>query len=166
MGYSLAILLAVELGGLLLIYVILRERFRRSLLAASQTREMRDEVDRLIVELNQTTDRNIVLIEDRIASLNELLGKADKKIGLLRRETERHEMGVRVYDSLGGVGAKPSEGVEDRTQPLQGAQGASPEAVMKLARAGFSPSLISTRLGIPLGEVELIISLERRKGGA
>ena len=164
MGYTIAVLLAVELGGLALVYVVLRERIRRSLSSVSQIREIRDEVDRLIVELNQTTDRNIALVEDRIAALNELLGKADKKIGLLRRETEKHEMGQRVYESLGEVGSRPRAGAETRKQPQQA--GASPEAVLELHRAGFSPSLISARLGIPTGEVELIISLEHRKAGS
>jgi len=35
---------------------------------------------------------------------------------------------------------------------------------VRLARGGFAPSLIAARVGVPLGEVELIISLEQRKG--
>jgi hypothetical protein len=37
---------------------------------------------------------------------------------------------------------------------------------MMLYRAGFSASLIASRVGAPVGEVELIISLEQRKGQA
>jgi hypothetical protein len=40
------------------------------------------------------------------------------------------------------------------------------QRVMMLYRAGFSPSLIASRVGAPVGEVELIISLEQRKGQA
>jgi len=40
------------------------------------------------------------------------------------------------------------------------------ERVIMLHRAGFSPTLIAGRVGVPLGEVELIISPEQRKGQA
>ncbi len=32
-----------------------------------------------------------------------------------------------------------------------------------LSRSGFSAALIAARVGVPLGEVELIISLERQR---
>ncbi len=165
MVLAVLILLAVEIGGLLVIYAVLRERVRRGTSAAAQSQELRDEVSRLVVELNQTTDRNIALVEDGIARLNELLARADKKIGLLRRESEKRDMGVQVYSRL----------AEGREAAGQGATAAMPEPasaeaadahgrVLQLARGGFAPSLIAARVGIPLGEVELIISLERRKG--
>ncbi|MBE3065448.1 MAG: hypothetical protein IMZ69_10585, partial [Spirochaetes bacterium] len=97
MVLAILILLAVEMGGLLVIYAVLRERVRRGISDAAQSQELRDEVSRLVVELNQTTDRNIALVEDGIASLNESLARADKKIGLLRRESEKHDMGMQVY---------------------------------------------------------------------
>jgi DNA-directed RNA polymerase specialized sigma24 family protein len=37
------------------------------------------------------------------------------------------------------------------------------QRVVMLSRSGFSASLIAARVGIPLGEVELIISLERQR---
>ena len=61
---------------------------------------MREEVDRLQVELNQTTNRNVTLIEDRLNALSEALGKADKKILLFRREAEKQEMSGKLYTEL------------------------------------------------------------------
>ena len=95
MWYTVLITLVLDVGGLLLIYALLRDRVRRATSRDAHIAEIRDEVSRLLVELNRTTDRNIALIEDRIASLNELLSSADKKIGLLRRETEKHDVGPR-----------------------------------------------------------------------
>jgi hypothetical protein len=100
MWYSVLITLVLDIGGLLLIYVLLRDRVRRAASANSHIAEIRDEVSRLLVELNQTTDRNIALMEDKIASLNELLSAADKKLGLIRRETEKHDVGTQVYSRL------------------------------------------------------------------
>jgi hypothetical protein len=205
MWYTILIMLVVDLGGLLLVYVLLRDRVRRATTANAQIAEIRDEMSRLVVDLNQTTDRNIALIEDRIASLNELLSAADKKIGLLSREIEKHDLGTRMYSRLAGgqpsraagaaaprvaepvgapimVPAEPSRtrGAAERAVPAVeiAADGKPPlsvelsekpdlhQRVMMLQRAGFAPPLIASRVGAPLGEVELIISLERRKGQA
>ena len=228
MWYTILIMLIIDVGGLLLVYVLLRDRVRRATTAEAQISEIRDEVSRLVVELNQTTDRNIALIEDRISSLNEQLSVADKKIGLLRREIEKHDVGTQVYNRLGE--ARPRAPVPPPLPPLavelsepapggeeprvggrewqQAAEARAPEEdgrgpagqeavslgargtaaagclapaprgpagrreetndlrdrVMLLFKAGFAASLIASRVGVPLGEVELIISLEQRKG--
>jgi hypothetical protein len=213
MWYTILITLVLDVGGLLLVYVLLRDRVRRATSAEAQIAEIRDEVSRLVVELNQTTDRNIALVEDRIASLNEQLSVADKKIGLLRREIEKHDVGAQVYNRLGETRPKqppplpplsvelsekaPTEGRDELASAADGraaegraaedpmpsmsrpagpsarsavraeqgsASGDLRERVMLLFRAGFAPSLIAGRVGVPLGEVELIISLEQRKG--
>jgi hypothetical protein len=232
MWYTVLITLVLDIGGLLLIYVLLRDRVRRAASANSHIAEIRDEVSRLLVELNQTTDRNIALMEDKIASLNELLSAADKKLGLIRRETEKHDVGTQVYSRLVegrsrgtsaqaqtiakmpqprqereavAAGMPPavaaetpqapgaqsplavelSERPENRTgraastaQPRQKREGVAAgmppsvaadsadlqQRVMMLHKAGFAASLIAGRVGIPLGEVELIIALEQRKG--
>ena len=192
MALTIIILLAVEIGGLAIVYVVLRERLRRAASAAAQSRELREEVGRLVVELNQTTERNVALVEDAVARLNELLGKADKKIGLLRREADRHDGGMELYARLESTRARgaqesprvvpaasrthsPGAGVQpDATKarfappPLAAAPEAGPadvrEEAVRLGRRGFAPALIAQRLGLPLGEVELIVSLDRRRG--
>jgi len=255
MWYTVLITLILDIGGLLLIYVLLRDRVRRAASSDAHIAEIRDEVSRLLVELNRTTDRNIALIEDRIASLNELLSSADKKIGLLRRETEKHDVGTQIYSRLaegrsrvsgarspmvqprrelddaapqpphereetqgpaaaeavapGLMGAAEeagaaaavaagraspplavelSESPENRpgSGSLRGAQGRGDtgaaggtaagaaagrppdlqQRVVMLHNAGFAASLIASRVGVPLGEVELIIALQERKGRA
>jgi hypothetical protein len=260
MWYTVLITLILDIGGLLLIYVLLRDRVRRAASSDAHIAEIRDEVSRLLVELNRTTDRNIALIEDRIGSLNELLSSADKKIGLLRRETEKHDVGTQIYSRLAegrsrvsgaqaqisrsrrereesaqpsrerqemaqeaaveeagavaagmpqgvaagmpqprqeregvaagmppgvaaGGGAPPlavelSDGPENRIgrnnlresqEPDRAAAGKPPDLqqrVVMLHNAGFAASLIASRVGVPLGEVELIIALQERKGRA
>ncbi len=223
MWYTVLVTLVVDIGGLLLVYALLRDRVRRATSAAAQIAELRDEVSRLVVELNQTTERNIGLMEDRIGSLNELLAAADRKIGLLHREMEKHDVGAQVYSRLtggrgsaggaqgsgsaaqgsgtaaqGGQRAQPvprgvrqpvagkgtpvpplSVELSDRASPSAAARGSSgddanagegPETradlhqrVVMLSQSGFSAALIAGRVGIPLGEVELIIALERQR---
>ncbi len=208
MWYTVVITLVVDVGGLLLVYTLLRDRVRRATSAAAQMAELREEVSRLVVELNQTTERNVALLEDRISGLSDLLAAADRKIALLQREIEKHDVGVKVYSKLAegaSSSAAPqrqgpsretllrealpqeapprqepprqeprlsvelSERVEEgrkRTEPSAGAP--SPKAdvhqkVVMLSRSGFSAPLIAARVGMPLGEVELIISLERQR---
>jgi hypothetical protein len=222
MWYTILISLVVDFGGLLIVYLVLRDRVRRATSVESRVSEIRDEVSRLLVELNRATDRNIALMEDRITALNEGISTADKKIGLLRRETEKHDVGAQIYSRLaegrypraergavpadagaegpgdeqpdnphGAERARRAQAVPDAPRPpvprpaerpavgqreppapslaveLSGT--AAPDVrqrVMMLFRAGFSPSLIAGRVGAPVGEVELIISLEQRKGQA
>ena len=249
MWYTILITLVVDFGGLLFVYLLLRDRVRRATSVESRMAEVREEVSRLLVELNQATDRNIALMEDKITALNAAISTADKKIGLLRRETEKHDVGSQIYSRLaegrhhraaaavpaaaesagyrtaeGGFGDAESAGYRDAEstgfggeQGMQDAESAgyrdaesagvrdlrparssrppleAPRAVvarpaepttplavelsgaaatdvrqrvMMLYRAGFSPSLIASRVGAPVGEVELIISLEQRKGQA
>jgi len=243
MWYTILITLVVDFGGLLFVYLLLRDRVRRATSVESRMAEVREEVSRLLVELNQATDRNIALMEDKITALNAAISTADKKIGLLRRETEKHDVGSQIYSRLaegrhhraaaavpaaaesaeyrtaeanppstsaGGFGDAESAGYRDAESagyrdaesagvrdlrparssrpPLEApravvARPAEPttplavelsgaaatdvrQRVMMLYRAGFSPSLIASRVGAPVGEVELIISLEQRKGQA
>jgi hypothetical protein len=176
---TLLILVAVNVVGYLVIYLLLKERVRRAASPAAQMEGLRDEVNRLVIELNQTTDRNIALIEDRIASLMELLGSADKKIGLMRKESEKHEVGARIYgrilaaktpvpdaapSSFAGFTERPPRAGESVPGSGPGIRAESiRDQVIALHNAGFSASVISARVGAPLGEVELIIALEERK---
>jgi hypothetical protein len=153
---TIFILIAVNVAGYFVIFALLGRRLDRR---ASPDSRIREEVNRLMVELNQTTDRNIALIEDRVAGLTDLLSRADKKIGLLRRENEKHDMGARVYGRIAQPGIPdPPAGAKDSDEPAD-----IREKVLALYRAGFSASLIATRVGAPRGEVELILSLESRK---
>jgi DNA-binding NarL/FixJ family response regulator len=157
-----ALIAALFAGGFLGVYLVLKRRLARALSAAAILGEVRDEVNRILVELNQTTNRNITLIEDRIRSLNELLGKADKRIALMQREAEKQELAARLYSELGSRRPAPPE-QHPAAPPPEGREGADRnEEVVRLARSGLSPALIARQLGITLGEVELIISLAQR----
>jgi hypothetical protein len=155
---------ALIVAGYLAVYLILKRRLTRTLNAARLAGEVREEANRILVELNQATNRNVTLIEDRIATLNELLGKADRKIALLEREVEKQELGARLYSELASRRPLPAEeppAPEEAPEPAR--EGADRnEEVVRLARSGLSPALIGRRLGITLGEVELIISLGQR----
>ena len=137
-------------------YFVLKRKIDKIANADSRLDEIREEVARVIIELNQTTDRNIALIEDLINRLTELLSIADKKMGLLKRESEKHEVSQRVYSK---ISAKPVVNVPKST----GRNADNHQEILRLYRAGLTPMVIAKRMSLNLGEVELIISLAERK---
>jgi hypothetical protein len=140
---------ALAIGGYFSVYLILKAKLNKSVDPKAILESIREEVDRIIVELNSTTDRNITLLEDKVRGLSTLLEQADKKIGILRREIEKHELSGKVYSELARDGKRVQE-PEEQDPHTQ---------VLSLHRQGISPSAIAKRLGITLAEIELIISL-------
>jgi hypothetical protein len=69
-------------------FFVLRAKIRKELSKERFLDEIADEVARLVMELNQSADRNINLLETRVEELKALLDRADKGIVALRRELE------------------------------------------------------------------------------
>ena len=139
----------LAIAGYFIVYLILKAKLNKSVDPKAILESIREEVDRIIVELNSTTDRNITLLEDKVQSLSTLLEQADKKIGILRREIEKHELSAKVYSDL----ARSEKRVENPEEQD------SSTRVLNLHRQGVSASAIAKRLGITLAEIELIITL-------
>lgn len=53
--------------------------------------QLREEVNGVVADLNQATDRNITVLEDRLEALNKALERADRAVKVLQRESERRE---------------------------------------------------------------------------
>jgi len=141
---------ALLIAGFFVVYLILKQKLSKSLDPQAVLESIREEVDRIIVELNSTTDRNITLLEDKVQSLTTLIEQADKRIGILRREIEKHELAGKVYSELAEKRGKEPEEQDVHTQ------------VVQLHRQGISASAIAKRVGITLAEIELIISLANK----
>ncbi len=100
---NIVIVVVIELLGLVIIYFLLKRKIEKALSLDSLLESVRKEVRALNIELNETTDRNISLIEDRVRSLHELLDEADRRIGVAKREQSRRETEAAVYTKLGRV---------------------------------------------------------------
>jgi hypothetical protein len=83
--------------GWLLAYFRLRARLAREIEARDPAAEVREELQSIMVEINRTTEQNVAILEDKIEQLSALMKEADRKIGLLRRETEKNEVSRQVY---------------------------------------------------------------------
>ncbi|MDR2020761.1 MAG: hypothetical protein LBQ14_08365 [Treponema sp.] len=63
--------------------------------------EFREEVDKLIAEIDAVTDRDARLVEDRVKTLRALLEDADRRITLYARELNRRRSEESAYAALG-----------------------------------------------------------------
>jgi hypothetical protein len=98
---DLFILVAIDVAGLFVIWFVLRARVRKTLELEGILAEARKEIRLLSIEINETTDRNVTLVEDRLGSLRELLAEADRRMGVMKRETARRQDEREVYNRLG-----------------------------------------------------------------
>lgn len=172
-------LLVLNLVAIGVHWIVLRSRFSSSRILA----DLRSEVDRLITDLGREADRDVELLEGRIRQLREFIAEADSRILLERRETDKRERArdlerelavpppakaaetnaPRVTDKAERpepitVYTKPivrrSENRLDPVIPLS-------EKVLDMARRGISAEMIAATLAVSLGEVELIIDMNR-----
>jgi hypothetical protein len=70
--------------------------------------EFKEEVDKIILEIDSTTERDLTLVEDRIKALKTLLENADRRVADIERhiavsvrEQERHRTQEAAYAALG-----------------------------------------------------------------
>jgi hypothetical protein len=94
------LLAAIEVAGLFAIWFLLRARVRRYLELENLLSGVREEARALVMELNETADRNVSLVEDRIVALHDLLDELDRRIGVERKILVTRDSEREVYAKL------------------------------------------------------------------
>jgi hypothetical protein len=156
----LVVTICLLAAGFVALYLIFRRIIFRWFTGAAPLDKIKQEVERLLVELNHTTSRNIDLIEARVGQLRELLATVDKRIVLFKRESEKRERSASVYSSIMKTGpALPIEKKETEIITTISLR----DKVLNLYHAGFTSAMIANQLQSSLGEVELIISLAEKE---
>jgi len=147
--------------------------------------ELREEVSGILHLIDQTTDRDISLIEEREKNLKFLLEEVDKRLRLYVRELEKRQEGETVRASVAAqaqvqvqaptylelgknryrVSAQAAAEEEDNTAAAVGQTEPAPagEQIRSLVRAGFSAAVIASRLGLSIAEVEVTAALMERR---
>lgn len=171
-GIILAVAIVVMAGG----FLYLRNRIERAVSSEEWISRIRDEIDELVLEMNQTAERNVALLEDRIKALETLLENADKKMLLMQKESEKSDLSRQVYSHLKKSTILPveeeppaqqyphSQGLqlsleEEEKKHVQEKPISMKDSVMSLYGQGFSADIISQKLQASIAEVDLIISL-------
>jgi len=143
------VLAAIDVAGLFAMWFILRSRVRRYLELENLLSGVRDEARALITELNETADRNVSLVEDRMRNLRELLDEADRRMGLVRRELGARAAEREVYAKLNKRRPiVPNEAGESAPAPLPQEVRAAPSTA-PLSSAPSASSEIGAALEAP-----------------
>ena len=157
---SLAISLAVNIIVVSLLFLVLTRRLVRKLSHEESVEELQREVGGIVTEMNQAAERNITILEDKIEELRRIEERIDRKITLLNREVEKEAQSATTYGAIVKEAQKkqhsspetPAAEEEEEARPVR-------ERILDLHRKGISPSIIASRVGSTVGEVELIIGL-------
>jgi hypothetical protein len=184
------LLAAMEIAGLFAIWFLLRAKVRRYLELENLLEGVRDESRALVLELNETADRNVSLVEDRMVALRELLAEVDRRIGVERREHSTRENEREVYARLSkrrpivpeperqGAPAYEEPAPEAPSAPITLSLGTPEigisetsvvpgktrrEEAIELHRRGFSADIIAARTGATVAEIELLVEMEERR---
>ena len=147
------------------VYYLLSRKISKILDSEKLLARVDDEINSMILELNQTTERNILLIEDRISRLSELIKNSDKSILLMNRELKKGEIKSISYSHLSKKRNFPSIENESVKETKENDENLNDkDRIMELFNKGLSPAVIASKTGTSLGEVDLIITLNSRKG--
>jgi hypothetical protein len=96
-------MLALNAAGLFFMYRVFRKKIQKSLELDSLVEDTRTEVGSFIAELNQTTERSVSLLEDKIAAAKEIIDLAERRIGLMKVELEKRNYERQVQERLSRV---------------------------------------------------------------
>ena len=147
------------------VYFLLIRKISKILDSEKILSKVDEEINSLILELNQTTERNILLIEDRIKTLSNLIKSSDKSIMLLNKELDRQKIEPIDYSHLSkNRNFLPTEDEIVKEDEENDENLSDKKRIMELFNNGFSPDVIASKTGSSIGEVELIITLNSRKG--
>ncbi len=157
---GIAIVIGINIIALVGIFFFFKKRIDKSLRTDAVVNTIREEVEQLIIELNQTTNRNVAIIEERINQLKEVIALADKQIKVLNREIRKSAKETDTYAHM-----KPNPVKIQKNAPsFEDETNSTREQALLLYSKGNSVESISKELRITVAEVELIISLSSRKG--
>jgi hypothetical protein len=148
--------------------------------------EYREEVQKLIADLDAATDRDERLVTERITSLKTLMEKVDKRLRVLIGEEERRRVHAETYAELGRhrpvftsatliAESQPSKAPPPAPEPDNAPATLAPhvvaaerpielaplpvaEQVANLSKAGLSADFIAASLKVSVAEVELAIA--------
>jgi hypothetical protein len=81
-------------------FLVISARINARLKPDTILEQIRREISSLVLELNQTAEQNIQILEDRIDAMKKLLDQADKRIRVLKTEQEKHSRSTEVYTNI------------------------------------------------------------------
>jgi len=185
------VLSGLSLGLSVSAFFFFRWYIRRETAATKLLADYRDEVGRLLAEIDAATDRDSRLVEERIKILRKMLEDTDRRIATYVRELQRSRNGEALYTSLGrgirsALDSRPApkiaEPVVAEEAPDETAGSPATETdvdeitlpfeksrikvkIAEMSADGVPAHEIASKMGISIAEVDLALSLLNRQTG-
>ena len=137
---------------------------------------IREEVNRLIIDIEHESDHAVTVLEDKIRQIEKLISDTDKHIALVEQEHEKwrtQKEFLEAYNTPKQEGITPVTETKKNTVMIYKRPIGIPdtavkvplplnprEQVIELARQGFSIDCIAEKVDLPLGEIALILSID------
>lgn len=165
---------AISIMLMAILYLVLLRERNRNRRSDILLKEIRDDAEEIVREINQVTDRNIAILEELISRIDNKVKEADKRISLLDKKTENERREAVTYTHLRGASREQELFDFDRARARPSGEGENPVQtesrsvrleVLDLHKRGFSPQVIARKTGATLGEIDLMIKLGDRGNG-
>jgi hypothetical protein len=144
--------------------------------------EIREEVNRMLARIDEITEQDVSLLEEKEKSLRGLLEEIDKRVKVYTGDLERSLSSEKAYRELGKAmrfsvekeeaplkevpKEAPNEAPKEaplEARPKKPVRDSLNEQIRELARSGLSAKIIASRLGISISEAEMAVALLERR---
>jgi len=105
------------------LWIVFSFRFKKRFSPEIMLADIKREVDKLLIEINRTVDRDITLVESRLSDLRVLTESADARLRLLEKEKSDREREQRVLKKL----AETKPPVQKYQAPPSSARSVAPD---------------------------------------
>ncbi len=158
--------------------------FKKKFSSQQILENIRQEVDKLLIEISRETDRDLSLVEDKMKALTELIEKADEHIRIAKKEQKKQkkeeetlkkikemsnpqELSIQkpVYSMESAVSryinTNPSVVGHEKPPEVDAKKTEKPvrEKVIELWNLGLDPERIAEKLSVSLTEIRMIIDM-------
>lgn len=138
-----------------------RELTRETVREVAGQGDLKDDMQRLLAELLDTTRDMESQLETKFRKLDVLIGEADEKIAELKHmlsvaEKPAVRKGVKTIDKQADTSSKADHSDDDAPVAVEH------ESVYRLADEGLDSRQIAVKLDKSVGEIELILALRKK----
>ena len=136
---------------------------------------LQEEVNQLEADIDQKTEQDLLLLEEKISALRDICAEAEKRIIVYNNELDKREKETKTFTRINK--APLSERIEVARQepppaekpvqqqisfskePLKIKKPPIKDRIAELHKAGVSQELIAKKLGLKKGEIDLYFNL-------
>ena len=163
-------------------FIYLKSYIKRRTGKEHITSEIEEDVNKLVKTINEVTERDISLIEEREKNLKSLLQETEKRISVYVKEMDRFRDADAIYAQTvlwPQAQASPEETYQElgknryklreeaapaaEPEPAPADKLSVSEQIVLLVQAGYSFPAIASRLEISISEVEFAAALLERR---